>query len=102
MELFEQIRRDHDREGFSIRELARRHGVHRRTVRQALGSAVPPARKRPEGRSAPALGDYRELIDSWLEADRTAPRKQRHSAQRVWERLRDEHGAEVSERQVRR
>jgi transposase len=102
VELFEQIRRDHDREGFSIRELARRHGVHRRTVRQALGSAVPPARKRPEGRPAPALGAYRELIDSWLEADRTAPRKQRHTARRVWERLRDEHGAEVSERQVRR
>ena len=82
VELFEQIRRDHDREGFSIRELARRHGVHRRAVRQALGSAVPPARKRPEGRPAPAPGVYRELIDSWLEADRTAPRKQRHTARR--------------------
>ena len=95
VELFEQIRRDHDREGFSIRELACRHGVHRRAVRQALESAVPPARKRPQGRPAPALGAYRELIDSWLEADRTAPRKQRHTARRVWERLRDEHGAEV-------
>ncbi len=102
VELFEQIRRDRDREGLSIRELACRHGVHRRTVREALESAVPPARKRPEGRPAPALGAYRELIDSWLEADRTAPRKQRHTAKRVWERLRDEHGAEVSERQVRR
>ncbi len=69
VELFEKIRRDRDREGFSIRELACRHVVHRRTVRQALGSAVPPARKRPEGRPAPALGAYRELIDSWLEAD---------------------------------
>ncbi|MCA1698132.1 MAG: hypothetical protein LC790_04195, partial [Actinobacteria bacterium] len=38
VELFEQIRRDRDREGLSIRELARRHGVHRRTARQALGS----------------------------------------------------------------
>jgi transposase len=102
VELFEQIRRDHDREGLSIRELARRHGVHRRTVREALESAVPRARKCPEGRPAPALGGCRELIDSWLEADRTAPRKQRHTARRVWERLRDEHGVEVSERQVRR
>jgi len=102
VELFEQIRMDHDRQGLSIRELARRHGVHRRTVRQALGSAVPPPRKRPEGRPAPRLGEYRGLIDSWLLADLEAPRKQRHTAWRVWERLRDEHDVEVSPRQVRR
>jgi transposase len=102
VELFEQIRRDHDREGFSIRALARRHGVHRRTVRQALASPVPPVRKRPEARPAPKLGAYRAVIDSWLIADREKPRKQRHTARRVWERLRDEHGVEVSPRQVRR
>lgn len=102
VEQFEQIRRDREREGLSIRELARRHGVHRRVVRQALASPWPPPRKRPEGRPAPKLGAYRPLIDEWLRADREAPRKQRHTARRVWERLRDEHGAEVSERQVRR
>jgi transposase len=102
VELFKQIRRDRDREGLSIHELARRHGVHRRTVCQALASPLPPARKSPEGRPAPKLGAYRALIDGWLEADREAPRKQRHTARRVWERLRDEHGVEVSERQVRR
>jgi len=102
VELFEQIRRDRDREGLSLHALASRHGVHRRTVRQALESALPPARKRPQGRRAPKLGSYRALIDSWLEADREAPRKQRHTARRVWERLRDERGVEVSERQVRR
>jgi transposase len=102
VELFEQIRRDRDREELSIHELARRHGVHRRTVKQALASALPPARKRPEGRPAPKLGAYRELIDSWLGADRAAPRKQRHTARRVWERLTEEHGAEVSERAVRK
>jgi transposase len=94
VELFAQIRGDHDREGLSIHALARRHGVHRRTVRQALESAVPPTRKSPAGRPAPRLGEYRSLIDSWLVADRDAPRKQRHTAHRVWERLRDEHGVE--------
>jgi lambda repressor-like predicted transcriptional regulator len=69
VELFERIRRDRDREGLSLRALARRHGVHRRTVRQALESALPPERKRPQGRPAPALGVYRELIDAWLIAD---------------------------------
>jgi transposase len=102
VELFEQIRRDRDREGLSIHALARRHGVHRRTVRQALESAVPPARKRPEGRPAPKLGEFVELVDSWLIADQSAPRKQRHTAKRIHRRLVEEHGADVSERQVRR
>jgi transposase len=101
VELFEQIRRDRDREGLSIRALAARYRVHRRTVRQALGSPLPPPRKRPEGRPAPALGEYRALIDEWLEADRAAPRKQRHTARRIWRRLVDEHGAQVAERTVR-
>ena len=45
MELFEHIRRDKREGGASIRGLARRHRVHRRTVRQALRSALPPPRK---------------------------------------------------------
>jgi transposase len=102
VEQFEQIRREREREGLSIRELARRHGVHRRAVRQALASPLPPPRKSPEGRLAPKLGPFRPLIDEWLLADREAPRKQRHTAKRIWQRLVDEHGVEVSERQVRR
>lgn len=101
VELFERIRRDRDREGLSIRELARRHGVHRRAVRQALASPLPPPRKRPERRPAPKLGPYRPLIDKWLIADREAPRKQRHTAKRIWQRLLDEQGAEIAETTVR-
>jgi transposase len=100
VEQFEQIRRDHAREGLSIRELASRHGVHRRAVRQALESAVPPPKRAPESRPAPKLGAYRAVIDEILQADRKAPRKQRHTARRIWQRLVAEHGAEVSERQV--
>jgi transposase len=101
MEQFEQIRRDRDREGLSIRALAERHGVHRRAVRQALASPLPSAKRSPLVRPAPRLGPYRALIDAWLEADREAPRKQRHTARRVWQRLVDEHGAEVAETTVR-
>ena len=100
MEQFEQIRRDHAREELSIRELAKRHGVHRRAVRQALESAIPPAKRAPEVRPAPKLGPYRQVIDEILLADREAPRKQRHTARRIWQRLVEEHGAAVSERQV--
>ncbi|HYN51851.1 MAG TPA: IS21 family transposase [Thermoleophilaceae bacterium] len=101
VEQFEQIRRDRDREGLSIRALAERHGVHRRAVRQALVSPLPPAKRAPVGRPAPKLGPYRAVIDEWLEADRAAPRKQRHTAKRIWRRLVDEHGADVAEVTVR-
>ena len=77
MELFERIRRDQREEGVSIRGLSRRHGVHRRTVRQALRSALPPPRQ-PCARAAPLLGPHHETIREWLIADLNAPRKQRH------------------------
>jgi transposase len=101
VEQFEQIRRDRDREGLSIRALAVRHGVHRRAVKQALASPVPPVKRTPVSRPAPKLGSYRTVIDEWLLADRDAPPKQRHTAKRIWQRLVDEHGADVAEVTVR-
>ncbi len=101
MQLYEQIRRVHEREKLSIRALARRFGVHRREVRAALESAVPAPRKIPQ-RSAPKMDEFKSIIDAWLEADRSLPRKQRHTARRVWQRLVDEHGADVGESTVRR
>lgn len=103
VQLYEQIRRAGEREGLSIRELSRRFGVHRRDVRQALASPVPPERKQPERPPvAPVLDRWKPTIDGWLEADRSAPRKQRHTARRVWQRLLDEHDAVIGESTVRR
>jgi len=100
VELFERIRHDKREEGLSVRALARRHNVHRRTVRQALASALPPPRA-ASPRAAPKLDPVLPLIRAWLTDDLKAPRKQRHTARRIWERLLDEHGATVAESTVR-
>jgi transposase len=101
VELYEHIRKAQVREQLSVRELARRFHVHRRDVRQALASALPPSRKTTP-RPAPVLGPWKPVIESWLEADKTAPRKQRHTARRVWQRLIEEHHVDIGESTVRR
>jgi len=102
VELFEKIRRDRRLDDVSIRELADRHGVHRRTVRQALDDAVPPPRKVYPARPRPAIDGWVAVIDAWLIADEDAPRKQRHTARRIWQRLVAEHQATLSEVTVSR
>ncbi len=101
VELFEQIRRDRKLRGKSIRETARRWRVHRRTVRQALESAVPPLRKAPQREPPILTRALRGVIDEWLRADRDAPRKQRHTARRIFQRLVREHGYPGAESTVR-
>jgi len=101
VEQFERIRRDKREEDVSVRALARRHKVHRRTVRQALASALPPPRVVP-ARAAPVLDPWKPIIREWLVADRTAPRKQRHTARRVHGRLIEEKDAVVAESTIRR
>ncbi len=101
MELFEQIRKARERQDLSVRALAKTFNVHRRTVRQALGSAVPPPRK-ASTRMSPVLEPWKATIDGWIEADRDVPKKQRHTSRRVWQRLVEEQGADVGESTVRR
>jgi hypothetical protein len=91
VELFELIRRDYFVGGRSIRTIARQRQVHRRMVRQALASALPPVRKTPARAPTVLTRALRQVIDGWLEADQVAPRKQRHTGVRVYQRLLEEH-----------
>src|SRR3972149_6222167 len=101
VDLFEAIRREYEFGIGTIQGVARKFGVHRRMVREALGKAVP-AEKPPVGRPRPRLGPVVDFIDTILEADRKAPRKQRHTAHRIYVRIRQEHQeAQVAESTVR-
>lgn len=101
MELFEAIRRDHVVKRWSVRRLAHEYRVHRRLVRQALRSAVPPERKQPL-RLAPVLFKVKPFIEEVLAGDRQVPRKQRHTAHRISERIVSELQIVIAESTVRR
>ncbi|MGW3730611.1 IS21 family transposase [Streptomyces sp. NPDC000851] len=93
VDLFAAIRRDSRTEGLSIRALARKYDVHRRTVREALSSAWPAPRRKPPPRSS-RLDPFKPAVDQMLKADLDAPRKQRHTVKRIYDRLVDEFGME--------
>ena len=101
MELFEQIRREHEFGVGTIAGVSRKLGVHRRMVREALTSAVP-VESKPQVRRLRKLAEASAFIDRILIADRQAPPKQRHTARRIWQRLSVElPGFSGSERTVR-
>jgi transposase len=101
VELFEQIRREYEFGVGTVTGVAKKLGVHRRMVREAIGSALPKPRKKTE-RPRFKLGEAVSFIDAILEADRKAPRKQRHTARRIWQRIQEElPGCKICQRTVR-
>ena len=101
VELFEQLRREHEFGVGTIAGVAAKFGVHRRVVRRAIASALPPQQHYPE-RAKPKLGALEAFIDKVLDEDRRAPRKQRHTARRIHRRILKEFpDAAVAESTVR-
>jgi transposase len=92
VELYGRVRHACHVEGLSQREAARRFGIHRNTVRKMLAFSVPPGYRRATPPGRPKLGAVTAIIDQILAADRSAAPKQRHTAKRIFERLRAEHG----------
>jgi transposase len=91
------------RDGWSIRETARRTGWSRQAVRKALAApAVTPRYELRAERPAPVMDPYLGLVRQWLADDETAPRKQRHTARRIYDRLASEHGFTGAEVTVRK
>ncbi len=76
----------------SARTAARHFGISRDSVRKMLSFSVPPGYRRQAEIKRPKLDGFTEIIDVWLAEDQGRNRKQRHTAKRVLERLRDEHG----------
>ena len=92
VESYAAVRRFVFVEGHSRREAARVFGLNRETVAKMCRFSLPPGYTRTRPVAKPKLGPLIPVIDAILEADRTAPAKQRHTAKRIFERLRDEHG----------
>ena len=91
VELYSRVRRACHVEGMSIREAARVFGLHRDTVRKMLKYSTPPGYQRSEPPLSPKLDPFKGVVDQILQDDLKVPKKQRHTAKRIYQRLRDEH-----------
>ena len=92
VEVYAKVRRAVLVDWMTRREAARIFGVHRNTISKMLAYPVPPGYRRKAPRVSVKLAGCTEHIDAMIEGDRAMGAKQRHTAKRMFERLRDEHG----------
>jgi transposase len=92
MEDYVRIRQMREIEGRTLREISRQTGFHRETIKKIVEEGAPPGYQRSQPAAQPVLGRFIPVIDKILKADEKAPRKQRHTARRIWQRLREEYG----------
>jgi transposase len=92
VEVYARVRRAVQVDGMSIREAARQFGLSRKTIRKMLQFSLPPGYKRKKPVQRPMLGPWLGIIDQILVDDESQPKKQRHTAKRIFDRLKAEHG----------
>lgn len=87
VEDFEAIRRAYFVDKLSIREINRRFGYHRDTIRKAIANPAPQPYTLKKPRDAPVIGPYKQRIAELMEKSKHQPRKQRYTARRIYEML---------------
>jgi transposase len=95
------IRWMHFRDGKSIRWISREFAISRKTVTKYLAEPEPPKYKLQHPRAKPIADQWRKLVQEIVAADETAPRKQKHTARRIYDRLVEDNGYVGSERTIR-
>jgi len=85
------IRRKHLVDEMSQRAISRELGYARNTVAKAIANPIPPGYRLSKPRPKPAIDPVKHIVDAWIEQDKHGRPKQRHTGQRIYERLRDEH-----------
>ena len=90
--MYSKVRRAVRNDGMSQREASRLFGIDPRSVRKMLDHAAPPGYQRQKPVHRPKLGPFTGVIDQILKEDLEKLKKHRHTAKRIFERLRDEHG----------
>jgi transposase len=91
VEVYARVRRAVQVDGMSIRQAAREFGLARKTIRKMLQFSLPPGYERKKPIQRPKLGPWLGIIDQILVDDPSQPKKQRHTAKRIWDRLKTEH-----------
>jgi transposase len=92
VEIYGRVRRAVLVEGQSRRAVAREFGISRKTIEKMLRYSVPPGYQRQLPIRRPKLGPWLGVIDAILAEDKQRPKKQHHTAKRIFERLKEEHG----------
>jgi transposase len=91
-EVYARVRRAVQVDGISVRQAAREFGLSRKTIRTMLQFSLPSGHQRKKPVARPKLGPWLGTIDQILVDDKSQHKKQRHTAKRIWDRLKAEHG----------
>lgn len=91
MDLYRRVRLACHHDGLSVRAASLQFGISRETVSKMLQFSEPPGYRRKAESKRPKLDGFTDIIDGYIEDDKLVPRKQRHTAKRIFDRLKDEH-----------